>query len=79
MTLRHKLLAHVVWSGLLLWSSFGEVLPALGQAAEIIKGKRARSPIPPRYRYLDQVCCPIARARRSGNPLRISNRRERES
>ncbi|HEY4843116.1 MAG TPA: hypothetical protein VIH78_14190 [Terriglobales bacterium] len=31
MILRHKILAHVVWSGLLLWSSFGEVLPALGQ------------------------------------------------
>ncbi|HSZ64109.1 MAG TPA: hypothetical protein VK828_20090 [Terriglobales bacterium] len=31
MTLPHKILAHVVWSGLLLWSSFGEVLPALGQ------------------------------------------------
>jgi len=31
MTLRHKMLAHVVWSGLLLWSSFGEVLPAVGQ------------------------------------------------
>jgi hypothetical protein len=31
MILRHKILAHVVWSGLLLWSSFGEVSPALGQ------------------------------------------------
>jgi hypothetical protein len=31
MTLRHKILAHVVWSGLLLWSSFSDVLPALGQ------------------------------------------------
>lgn len=31
MMLRHKILAHVVWSGLLLWLSFGEVLPALGQ------------------------------------------------
>ncbi len=39
MTLRHKLLAHVVWSGLLLWSSFGEVLPALGQAAESNQGQ----------------------------------------
>ena len=33
MMLRHKILAHVVWSGLLLWSSFGEVLPAYGQQA----------------------------------------------
>jgi hypothetical protein len=33
MTLRHKILTHVVWSGLLLWSSFGEVSPALGQQA----------------------------------------------
>jgi hypothetical protein len=31
MMLRHKILAHVVWSGLLLWSSFGDVSPALGQ------------------------------------------------
>lgn len=31
MTLRHKILAHVVWSGLLLWSSFGDALPAFGQ------------------------------------------------
>ena len=31
MMLRHKILAHLVWSGLLLWSSFGEVLPALAQ------------------------------------------------
>jgi cytoskeletal protein RodZ len=31
MTLRHKMIAHVVWSGLLFWSSFGEVLPAFGQ------------------------------------------------
>jgi cytoskeletal protein RodZ len=31
MMLRHKVLAHMVGSGLLLWSSFGEALPAFGQ------------------------------------------------
>ncbi len=43
MALRHKLLAHVVWSGLLLWSSFGEVLPALGQRTPEINQEQSSS------------------------------------
>ncbi len=37
--LRHKLLTHVAWSGLLLWSSLGEVLPALGQQTSADHGQ----------------------------------------
>jgi len=42
MTLRHKILGHVIWSGLLL-SSFGEALPALGQQTEESNQERAGS------------------------------------